>query len=82
MLFVSVDSVERLLIVIKKNFVSLPLVPVRIKGIQLTRTNLDFIFRGKNLFLSIRLIQVFDNRTGHFSHFLDVCIRLKEVLLL
>ena len=46
----------------KTNVVSLLLVPVRIKGIQLTRTNLDFIFSGKNLFLSVRFIQVFDNR--------------------
>ena len=67
---------------IKKKVVSLPLFPVRFKGAQLTRTNLDFIFRGKNLFLSVRLTQVFDNRTGHFNHFIDVCIRLKEALLL
>ena len=47
----------------KKNVVSLLFVPVRIKGVQLTRTNLDFIFSGKNLFLSIRLIQDFANRS-------------------
>ena len=40
----------------QKDVVSLPLVPVRIKGVQLTRTNLDFIFSGKNLFLSVRLL--------------------------
>ena len=67
MLFVSVDSTERLYRA--KNVVSLPLISVRIKDVQLTRTNLDFIFKGKNLFLSVRLIQVFDNRTGNFNHF-------------
>ena len=44
----------------KKTVVSMPLVPVRIKCVQLTRKKkLDFIFSSKNLFLSVRLILVF-----------------------
>ena len=39
-----------------KNVVSLLLVLVGIKGVQLTCRNLDFIFSGNNLFLSVRLI--------------------------
>ena len=57
MLFVNVDSTERLLYSKqKKNVVSLLLVYVRSEGVQMTWTNLDFIFSGNNLFLSVRLI--------------------------
>ena len=78
MLFVSVDSAERLWFTVSKiNVVFLHVVSVKIKGVQLTWTNLDFIFSGTNLFLSVRLImliQVFDDKTDHFNHILGVCV--------